>query len=76
MSTDSLYALRSAALLGIGACVASAWLLRDELATGKLLHLAPAWQADPLPVYLVYPQAPFCTAKLRRFIDVMRQCVL
>ena len=32
MSTDSLFALRSAALMGMGACVASAWLLADDLA--------------------------------------------
>jgi DNA-binding transcriptional LysR family regulator len=73
MSTDSLYALRSAAVLGLGACVASAWLLQDDLAQGKLVHLLPEWQAAPLPVYLVYPYARFYPAKLRRFIDTMRE---
>ncbi|QEI08036.1 LysR family transcriptional regulator [Pigmentiphaga aceris] len=75
MSTDSLYALRSAALLGIGACVASAWLLTEDLAQGKLVQLLPEWQASPLPVYLVYPYARFYPAKLRRFIDTMREAM-
>jgi DNA-binding transcriptional LysR family regulator len=75
LATDSLYALRSAALLGMGACVASAWVLADDLAQGRLLHLAPDWQAAPLPVYLVYPQARFQPASLRRFIEVMREAV-
>ena len=41
MSTDSLFALRSAALMGMGACVASAWLLADDLAQERLVQLAP-----------------------------------
>lgn len=73
MSTNSLYALRNAALLGLGVCVASAWLVAEDLAEGRLMHLAPSWQADPLPVYLVYPQARFYPARLRRFIETMRQ---
>ncbi|CAN5502920.1 LysR family transcriptional regulator [soil metagenome] len=72
MSTDSLFALRSAALLGLGACVASSWLLGDDLAQGRLVHLLPDWQAAPLPVYLTYPYAPFYPAKLRRFIDAVK----
>ncbi|HSI60920.1 MAG TPA: LysR family transcriptional regulator [Ideonella sp.] len=75
MSTDSLYALRSAALQGLGVCVASAWALTEELAQGKLLHLVPQWQATPLPVYLVYPYARFYPARLRRFLEAMRQAV-
>jgi DNA-binding transcriptional LysR family regulator len=72
VSTDSLYALRSAALLGLGACIGSAWLLSDDLAQGRLLHLAPHWQADPLPVYLAYPHARFYPSRLLRFVAVMR----
>jgi DNA-binding transcriptional LysR family regulator len=75
MSTDSLYALRSAALLGLGTCVASAWVLQDDLAQGRLVHLLPEWEASPLPVYLVYPYARFYPAKLRCFIETMREAL-
>lgn len=74
LSTDGLYALRNAAVLGLGAAVASAWAMTGELAAGRLLHLVPQWCAEPLPVYLVYPQARFYPARLRRFIDLIRQC--
>ena len=74
-STDSLYALRSAALLGLGACLGSAWVLADDLASGRLVHLMPAWQAAALPVSLVYPYARFYPARLRCFIDIMRQAM-
>jgi DNA-binding transcriptional LysR family regulator len=72
MSTDSLYALRNAALRGVGAAIASAWLVADDLAQGRLVHLAPAWRAAPLPVHLVYPQARFHPARLRRFLELIR----
>ena len=72
MSTDSLYALRTAALMGVGAAIASAWLVADDIAQGRLVHLAPQWRASPLPVWLVYPQARFYPARLRRFLDVIR----
>lgn len=75
MSTDNLYALRNAALLGIGACASSAWLLADDLAAQRLVHLAPKWRAAALPVYLIYPHAQFYPSRLVRFITLMREAV-
>ena len=72
LATDSLYALRSAALAGLGACIASAWIVDADLRRGDLLHLVPTWQAAPLPVYLVYPPARFYPARLRVFLEAMR----
>ena len=70
--TDSLYALRSAMVLGAGAGVSSAWMLTEEIAAGRLVHLVPQWHGTPAPVYLVYPYARFYPAKLRLFIEAMR----
>ena len=72
MSTDSLYALRTAAIAGTGLAIVSAWIVADDLAQGRLHHVAPQWHAAPLPVHLVYPKARFYPARLRRFLDVMR----
>jgi DNA-binding transcriptional LysR family regulator len=72
MSTDSLYALRTAAIAGVGVAIVSAWIVADDLAQGRLRHVAPQWHAAPLPVYLVYPKARFYPARLRRFLDLMR----
>ncbi|APW40001.1 LysR family transcriptional regulator [Rhodoferax koreense] len=72
LSTDSLFALRSAALLGLGACLASSWAVADDVAQGRLVRLAPAWHGEPLPVYVIYPYAQFYPAKLRRFVELMR----
>lgn len=75
LSTDSLYAIRTAAVLGLGVCVGSSWLFTDEIEQGRLVHLVPGWYAKPLPMYLVYPYASFYPARLRRFVDAMREVV-
>lgn len=75
LSTDSLLAMHNAALAGLGACVVSAWLPIEDLAQGRLVHLAPEWRAAPLPVHLVYPHARFQPARLRRFIEAMREAM-
>ncbi|OZI61774.1 LysR family transcriptional regulator [Bordetella genomosp. 11] len=72
MSTDSLYALRTAAMLGLGVCVASGWVFEDDLRAGRLRQLAPQWQAPALPLYLVYPASRLQPRRLRCFIDTMR----
>ncbi len=73
LGTDSLFALRNATLLGLGASIASTWLVAEDVAEGRLLHLAPQWCAAPLPVYLIYPYSNFYPAKLRRFIEALRE---
>jgi DNA-binding transcriptional LysR family regulator len=75
LGTDSLFALRSAALAGAGAALASAWIVADDVAQGRLVRLVPRWHGAPLPVHLVYPYARFQPARLRRFIDVMRRAM-
>lgn len=75
LSTDSLYALRTAAVDGLGVGVGSAWLLSEDLAAGRLVHLLPEWHASPLPMYLVYPHARFYPARLRRFLEIIREVV-
>lgn len=72
LSTDSLYALRSAALAGLGVGIVSAWIVEDDLRAGRLVHLVPQWSAPPLPVHLVYPHARFYPARLRRFLEIVK----
>ena len=75
LSTDGLQAIRNAAILGLGAAIASQWALVDDLAARRLVQLAPDWRAATLPVSLVYPPSRHQPARLRRFIEVMRIAV-
>ena len=52
-----------------------AWLLADDLASNRLVQLAPKWQAHALPVYLLYPRAQHYPSRLLRFIALMREAV-
>ncbi|WP_435930012.1 LysR family transcriptional regulator [Dryocola sp. BD613] len=73
LSTDSLYAVRKAALNGLGAAMASSWMFKADLEEGALQHVLADWQAAPLPIYLLYPYASYYPARLRKFIDLMKE---
>lgn len=73
MSTDSLYALRNAALAGLGVAIVSSWLVKEDIQQQRLVQLMPDWRAASLPVSLVYPHARFYPARLRLFIDTIRK---
>lgn len=75
LSTDHLHALCQAALAGLGACIASTWAVSDALAQGRLVQLAPQWSAESLPISLVHRPGRFQPARLRAFIDMMREHV-
>lgn len=72
LSTDHLHALCNAALAGLGVCIASTWAVTEALAAGRLVQLAPQWTAPPLPISLVHPPTRLQPARLRAFIQVMR----
>ncbi|WP_092945482.1 LysR family transcriptional regulator [Roseateles sp. YR242] len=74
-STDNLFALHGAALRGVGACVGSEWVMRPDIAAGRLVQLAPQWQAAPLPIHLVYPRSRHMPARMRHFLDAMREAL-
>lgn len=71
-ATDSLFALRSAVLEGVGVAVLSEWVVAADVAAGRLVHLLPHWSSQSLPVWLAWPRAEFYPARLRRFLEAMR----
>lgn len=71
--TDSLHALRNAALAGVGVTILSAWVAADDLSAGRLVRLVPQWVAPTLPIHLVHAPLRFPPARLRRFIELMRE---
>ncbi len=73
LSTDSLYVARNTALTGLGVAVVSSWTVQDDIQEGRLVHLLPEWQPAALPVHLVYPWSRYYPARLRRFLEMMRQ---
>ncbi len=74
-TTDHVLASRTAARLGVGAVLISEWAVREDLAEGRLVRILPDWQGQPVPVHLIYPKSKFYPAKLRRFIDIVKDTV-
>ncbi|KRE96762.1 LysR family transcriptional regulator [Frateuria sp. Soil773] len=64
-------ALRIAALAGIGIVLQPEPVLADDLAAGRLLPVLPGWSLTPSPMYLIYPQDLYPTAKVRSAIDFL-----
>nr|WP_159464566.1 LysR family transcriptional regulator [Scandinavium goeteborgense] len=73
LSTDSVYVARNTALAGLGAALISSWTVEEDIAQGRLIELLPEWRAAALPVHLVYPWARYYPARLRKFLDLMRE---
>jgi DNA-binding transcriptional LysR family regulator len=73
LSTDSLYVARKSALTGLGVAVVSSWTVEEDIRAGRLVQLLPEWQPAALPVHLVYPWSRYYPARLRRFLEMMRE---
>jgi len=67
--SNSGSALITAAVEGIGICRLPELYLRDFLRNGKLVPILEEFRSDPLPVWMVYPNARYVPAKVRLFID-------
>jgi DNA-binding transcriptional LysR family regulator len=72
-------ALRDLACSHLGYTLLPDWLVRDDLAAGRLVDLFPEHEvkiADaPTGVWLLYPSRSYVPAKVRVFIDFMRAAV-
>ncbi|AUN97356.1 LysR family transcriptional regulator [Bacteriovorax stolpii] len=71
--SDNLFAMREAALMGLGIGVLSKWIVEKDLREGRLVQLCKDWQAASLPVYLIYPQSRLKPAKLQKFIELIKR---
>lgn len=73
LSTDSLYVARNTALTGLGVALVSSWTVKEDIQEGRLISLLPESQPTALPVHLVYPWSRYYPARLRRFLEMMKQ---
>lgn len=69
LMVDSGEALLMAARAGIGILLQPCELVRDELATGRLVELLPEYPVPTRPFHLLYAPDRRMTPKLRSFID-------
>lgn len=64
---------RTAAVQGLGLILQPAFLVSDDLRSGALLEVLPAFRAPELGVYAVYPSRQHVAPKVRVLIDFLVQ---
>ncbi|MGS1108013.1 LysR family transcriptional regulator [Achromobacter anxifer] len=70
---DTASALLAFAEAGCGVAALPEWLLEEPLARGSLQRLLPSYALPRQEVYAVYPDTRHVSAKVRRFIDFLRE---
>jgi len=61
----------AAAVRGAGIDLQPTFLIADQLADGRLVQVLPAWQAQELGIYAVYPSRKFVLPKVRALVNFL-----
>ena len=75
LQTNSSEVIRSSVLTGMGIGYTPDWLFDDELASGEVVRLMPAWQTPSVALSLVSPPARQHSAKVRAFSEHVAKSV-
>lgn len=73
MQTNNMFALKEAALMGLGAAVMPRWFVASELGSGALVDVLPTWRAPSLDVQVAYLPGRYQTLRLSSFLAVLRE---
>ncbi|MBB5861430.1 LysR family transcriptional regulator [Xanthomonas arboricola] len=68
---DATLAVREAVCQGAGISVLPDYVVADDLAAGRLLHVLPQWQLPSGGIHTVFPATRFRPAKVRAFVDLL-----
>jgi DNA-binding transcriptional LysR family regulator len=66
------HVIREALLANVGVALAPDWLIHDQLAAGEVVALLPEFASPPLEINAVYPSGRHVSAKVRAFIEFLR----
>lgn len=71
VATDGLLASYRAMLEGLGVAATAHWLCGDDLASGRVRRVLPAWSLEPIAIEAVSVAGRFRPARINAFIDVL-----
>jgi len=75
LQSDNGLALLAAVLAGVGVALMPDWAVRDDIASGRLRRLLPAFSVSHIEfdngVYAVFQKSRHVSAKVRAFIDFL-----
>jgi DNA-binding transcriptional LysR family regulator len=56
---------------GYGITLKSALDVRDDVRSGRLVHLMTDWQTEPYPLHALLPSGRFVPARVRALVDFL-----
>lgn len=69
--SNNIDVLRVAARSGMGICITGQKLIEDDLSSGRLARVLPAYHLGQLEIHLAYPSRKFVPAKVRSMIEFL-----
>lgn len=79
LSVNNAEMLRQAAISGMGMVMLAAWLIQDDLDSGKLVAVLTDYQVNPgemdIGIYAVYPASRRGSAKIHVFTDMLAKAL-
>lgn len=70
LRANNVFAVRDAAIAGLGIAQLPRVIARDAVAAGRLVAVLPRWSPPPVPVHAVFASVRYLTPKVRAFIDL------
>ncbi|MGF1516080.1 MAG: LysR family transcriptional regulator [Elainellaceae cyanobacterium] len=75
MTTNNIFALYRATVVGLGASVMPRWFVEQDLASQRLVNLLPQWQAPKLAINAAYFPGRHRPRRLLSFLEMLREAV-
>jgi DNA-binding transcriptional LysR family regulator len=69
LSVNDVRSYIAAALAGLGIAQLPRFMVPEELAKGQLVPVLSDWNAEPIPLYILYPSNRHLSNKVRVFVD-------
>jgi DNA-binding transcriptional LysR family regulator len=71
-NTDNIYAAIEAVREGVGYGILPFWAIQDDLDSGRLIELCPAWHPPFLMLSVAYPPSRYRPVRISAFVDYLR----
>jgi DNA-binding transcriptional LysR family regulator len=75
LAIDSTHAVHAALLAGAGFSILPDFMVAQDIAAGRLVHLLPQWQLPEGGIYAVFPSARFRAPRVAVFIELLASMI-
>jgi len=69
LMSETVTSILEAVRAGLGISMIPEFLVREDVRSGRLVHILPRWEPKPLPIHVVYDAHRILPVRVRVFID-------